>query len=279
MKKSAVILASVATLGICASLSNGAQHRISQFTREKDCSFASFATDLGFSIPSFFNPVHVSNDVEPNGWHFKKYMYEENNKPNHYSEVYDALLQSSIDNDSYLYCYRVTMDPYQARDYGFFGIGSNGDNWALSSLVTTVEFQKTISFGSQNTPEYQIINFTPQNQPAHWNSTIGFDFGIDNSGASASVSASVSYDHSELKVSSGTKIGQPFYKTTYSFNPQNGKVYTSYLRGVVYLYGMVLFRYHYNVKLIVKHNIRYYGIEWYKYADAGKATFSYNLIY
>ncbi len=68
-------------------------------------------------------------------------------------------------------------------------------------------------------------------------------------------------------------------KSTYFFNPQNGKVYTSYLRGVVYLYGMVLFRYHYNVKLIVKHNIRYYGIEWYKYADAGKVTFSYNLIY
>ena len=279
MKKSAVILAAAATLGICATLSNGAQHRINQFVKEKEYSFASFAKDLGFTISSHFNPVHVSDDVEPNGWHFKKHEYKEKNKLNHYSEVYDALLQSSIDNDCYLYCYRVTMDPYQVRDYGFFGIGSSGDDWALRSLVTTVEFQKTISFGPQNTPEYQIINFAPQNQSGQWGSTMGFSFGVGNSGATASVSATVNYNHSELTVSSGTKVGQPFYKTNYFFRAMNEQAYTSYLLNVVYCYGMVLFRYHYNVKLTIKHDIQYFGRRWYDTAGPGKVHFGYNLVY
>ena len=230
MKKTATTLAALTTLGICASLCSGAQNKIDPFIRDKNESFHSFASFLDFSIPSNFYPVHVSNDVEPNGWHYQERGYYEQGKLNHFSKVYDALLKSSDDLDTYLYCYRVTLDPYQVRDLGFLGIGSNSDDWALYELETTVSFQKTISFGPQNIPEYEIINYAPLNEPSQWTETIGFSYGASASGPNVSISASVNFNHSELTVKSGTKTGQPLYKTTYSFRrPLHSKIYSDYL--------------------------------------------------
>lgn len=280
MKKSALTLAAFATLGICASLCNGAQQKTNPFIRDKEESFHSFGLALDINVPESFYPVHVTNAVEPNGWHHKEYRYYEQGKLNHYSQVYDALLKSSEDSDVYLYCYRVTLDPYQVRDWGFLGIGSNSDDWALYELETTVNFQKTISFGPQNTPEYEILNYAPKNNPSQYTGSIGFSVGMDSSGPSASISASVDYNHNELTVTSGTTIGQPFYKTNYVFRPYGISGYTQYLRHSVYCYGMVMFRYCYNVKLVVKHKIQYVGTAYYQLTgDAGKANLSYNLIY
>lgn len=277
MKKSSIVLAAVATLGICAFLSNGAQFRNSPFIQEKKESFHSFGANLGFSIPSNFEDVHIiPNDKNDNDWHFESYRYVEKGKLNHYSDVYDALLESSDDPDLYLYVYRVTLEPHQVRDYGFLGFGSSGDDWVLYNLQTTVEFQKTIIFGPQNIPQYQILNFAPMNQPTTWSDTIGFDIGGSSSGPSVSVSASVSYNHSELSVYSETSVGDPYYETGYLFRPM-GNVYSLYLQNTVYCYGMVLFRYHYNVDLVVKHNIQYRGVRWYDLGNEGKVTLGYHL--
>lgn len=278
-EKSALTLAALATLGVCVSLCNGAQHKTNLLIQDKKESFHSFASQIGFNIPEYYVPVHVTNQVESNGWHFDEYRYYEAGKLNHYSQVYDALLKSTCDDDVYLYCYKITLDPHQVRDYGFLGIGSSGDNWALYSLKTIVNFQKTISFGPQNTPEYEILNFAPKNHPSQWSQTIGFDVGISPSGVSSSVSASVNFNYSELSVESGTSAGIPVYKTLYSFKPINGNIYTSYLLRTEYCYGMVLFRYRYNVKLTISHDIQYAGTAWNWYGDAGKVHFGYNLIY
>ena len=89
MKKSATTLAALATLGICASLCSGAQNKIDQFIQDKNESFHSFASYLDFSIPPNFYPVHVSNDVEPNGWHTQERGYYEQGKFNHYSNTFN----------------------------------------------------------------------------------------------------------------------------------------------------------------------------------------------
>ena len=277
MKKSATTLAALATLGICASLCSGAQNKINPFIQDKKESFHSFASQLGFDIPPSFYPVHVTNDIEQNGWHYKEYRYYEKNKLNHFSQVYDALLKCSDELDTYLYCYRVTLDPYQVRDWGFFGIGSNSDNWSLYHLKTTVDFEKTIILGPQNIPQYEIINYSPQNTPSQVSHTIGFDVSLGPDGPSATVGASVSFDHSELTVTSGTKVGEPFYRTDYNYRPVAG--YTSYMHNSVYCHGMVYFRYRYNVRLVVTHDIQYYGEAYYGINDAGRAILGYNLIY
>ena len=278
MKKSALTLAALATIGICASLSKGAQLKNDPFIQEKNESFNTVAHFLDFHIPSNFQPVHLIPDQDNvEEWHYLENQYREKGKLNHYTEVYDALLQCDDDEDLFVYCYRVTMDPYWVRNYGFLGIGSDSDNWALYSLETTIQFQKTISFGPQNTPRYSILNFAPQNQPSRTTESIGFDVGVSATGPSADFSATVDYDHDELSVTSGTKIGNPFYKTSYSFASQQGNNNSEYLKNAVYCHGMVAFRYHYNVDLVIQHKIQYRGTAWYELGDAGKVQFGYHM--
>ncbi len=120
---------------------------------------------------------------------------------------------------------------------------------------------------------FGLLIFAPQKQLSRTTESIGFGVGVSAAGPSANFSVTVDYDHDELPVTSGTKIGGPFYKTSYSFALQQGNNNSEYLKNAVYCQGMVAFRYHYNVDLVIEHKIQYRGTAWYELEDAGK----YNL--
>lgn len=219
-------------------------------------SFYSKARSYGFNISEDYEPYYMDDFKE------LEHSYYEHNTLNHTTKVVQILLRNKYDTSIWCFAYRVCASPLQVRDWGVMGIGSNSDNWYNHKIQTSIQFRDS---------SYEIINYAPQNEPNKALGNIGV--GLDSTGFS--ISASVDFNHSDLKIVSNTKTALYKYETIYNYEsyPWNTN---SYLAGDVYAYGMVMFRHIGATWVDVEHEIGYYGSEWYgyhEYEDACMARF------
>ena len=214
-------------------------------------SFYSKVRAYGFNISEDYEPIYMSDFKE-----LEKSYYEKD-KLNHTTKVVQVLLRNKYDPSIWCFIYRVCTSPLQVRDNGFMGLGSNGDDWYTRKIKTTIQFRDS---------SYEIINFAPQNKPSTTSGTIGV--GLDSNGPS--ISASVDYNHSELSIVSNTKTALYKYETIYNYS---SSIYntSSYLKGDIYAYGMVMFKHEGVVWIDVEHEIGYFGYWWYGYNESSNA--------
>lgn len=186
-----------------------------------------------------------------------EYSYYEKGKLNHQTKVVQVLLRNKYKPNIWCFIYRVSASPLQVRNNGFMGIGSYGDDWYTRKIKTTIQFRDS---------SYEIINYAPQNEPNKTTGSIGV--GLDSSGPS--ISASVDFFHSDLKIVSNTKSSLYKYETVYNYD---SSVFNrnSYLSGDIYAYGMVLFKHDGITWVDVEHEIGYYGYWWYGYNESSSA--------
>lgn len=159
----------------------------------------------------------------------------------HYTAVYEVLVRSQSNPNCYAFVYKIVTSPYQERNWGVLGIGSYGNNYFNYDIKTNISFP-------YSSEQYTITDYEPKNSPAKSTSTIGV--GLDSSGPS--ISASVSFDHSELSVISNTRSGDKIYNTYYKIRGAS-----NYVNGEISSYGMVMFYTTNTVWIDVNHEIQY----------------------
>lgn len=195
------------------------------------------AAAYGFDISDTYVPFTDLDFYENEAIVYRNEKYE------HYTLIVETFLQNTIDSTLYTYAYKVVTDPKQpGRNWGFLGIGSYGDDFLQDSVKTSIQFP----------PNYQIMSYAPHNSPGAYTTSIGV--GAGSSGFD--VSASVSFDHSELTVISNTSTGSRFYETIYDFDSNNN--WTPYTTGEVTSYGMVRIKRVGQISFAVNHKIRYH---------------------
>ena len=210
-------------------------------------SFYANANAYGFNISADYAPIYMNN------FQTGRHEYRERNTLNHVTEYVEVLVRSKSDPTLWAFMYRITASPLQVRNNGFLGVNSHSDNWYNHFIKTTIQLRDSNS---------SIINFAPQNNPPKHTSTIGV--GLDSNGPS------VSYDHSQLKVTSNTKTATNTYQTIYRYDSHAFQV-NSYLAGDVHAYGILHFRKSGAAWIDVKHEIGYYGHIWYAYNSNSQA--------
>lgn len=216
--------------------------------------FSVEAAACGFNIDDDFQPKYMKN----NTIQFDDY-YRNIKGDKHYTAYYQVLVQSKSNPEIYAFVYKIITSPSQLRNWGFCGIGSYGNNYFNYDVKTTITFP-------YNEESIQILDYYPKNSPSKSTTSIGL--GIDSSGPS--ISASVSYDHSELNVISNTRTGEDLYSTHFKI-----RGYSNYAKGEIHSYGMLLFKSTATVWIDVKHQIQYeQQVGWDKTTDAGYVEFN-----
>lgn len=228
-------------------------------TEYSDDAFHSDMSIKGFDVGNLWKAYDY--DKKTNSMNFFEEEYKEKSIINHYTTLDDVLLVSKYNSNIYAYIYKVTFTPYQVRDYGFFGIGSSGDNWFFRSLVSECELPST----------YRIIDYSPKNTPESWTESIGGSFGLDSGGTiSAQISCSTSYNVSELEIESNSTYMNKF-KTNYI-----DYKCSKYTKNSTCFYGMFVFQTSAGQKpnIVVKHTCQYFGQAYYGIDSHGLVEFN-----
>lgn len=228
MKKK--VLFTLSLLFLILALVGGKVKAVSPFIAECNA--------YGFDVSEDFEPIYMPNNEVQVLKNLKDWPGDK-----HSTIVAQVLMRSKSNPQIYAFVYKVVSSPYQLRNWGFAGIGSYGQNYVNYMVKTTVNF-------TENKESVQIMDYAPKNQPASYTTTIGV--GADSSGFS--ISASVDYNHSELKVLSNTRSSDAIYQTEYWFN--NGS-WSQYRKNEITSYGMFTFKTNKTVYVHINHIIQY----------------------
>lgn len=208
----------------------------------------------GFEVGNYWK-AYSYNDEENDLFSHEK-EYKERKVLNHYTTLHDALLQSKTNPNHFAYIYKITVNPKQVRNWGFFGINSYGDNWYFNSLVSECNLPN----GSQ------ILNYSPTNVASSWSESVDLGISGGYGELSANISCGVSYPVSELEVTSESDYISHYY-TEYSAYDL-----TKFTKNSSCYFGMFTFKCNGTPKIEVTHNVQYFG-EFYKFAAHGKVNF------
>lgn len=206
---------------------------------------------LGFNIGDSWKPIYTPDRT----FFHHEYTYKEANKANHTTEVDEVVLQNIYSKENYAFIYRIGVSPKQCRDYGFLGINSNSDNWYFRSIETYCDLRSG----------EELKKFTPTNGILTGATSLSIGVELDN----ANLSCGISYDWSELEITSKSDFYDDIYATTY----YDGYI-SNYTRYASYFYGMFTFKFDGVPFVDISHTIKYYGTEWYhENSAAGTVTF------
>lgn len=242
------------SLNICKV--NAAEYDFSKFYEN--------AKAYGFTISRDFRPYLIEGpELDDNGVNIREYLrkYEfrkcVKDKEENITTIYDMILVNKIDPTIKCYAYKVISCPKQpGRHWGFLGIGSYGDDFVQDYVKVSIQFPDN----------YEIMSYAPVNNPSQHTDSIGV--GIDNSGFS--ISASVSFEHSDLEVISHTDTANSYYEALYEFNEFSG---SNYIKNEVASFGMVLYKTIDFPDFNVNYDIRYHDIgSWEGSLEQTKAT-------
>ena len=212
------------------------------------------AAACGFDIDEDFEPIYMENDTVEFDYYHRNVKGDR-----HYTAYYQVLVRSKSNPEIYAFVYKIITSPYQLRNWGFCGIGSYGNNYFNYDIKTNVTFP-------YNKESIEILDYYPKNSPSKSTTSIGV--GLDSSGPS--ISASVSYDHSELTVISNTRTADDLYNTYFKIRGTS-----NYVKGEMHSYGMLMFRSSGVVWMDVKHQIQYeQQVGWDKTTDLGYVEFN-----
>jgi hypothetical protein len=230
----------------------GSSYSASEFEASCDAYGFTISTDnwVPFSAGGFNN--------------FKVYVgkfYDNETTLNYSTEIEEVLLKHVGSTNVYAFAYRILMSPLQVRHLGFLGIGSYGDDWSIDKASTKITLNST----------NHLESWAPQNGISKASVTMGV--GLDTTGPS--ISASVTYDVSELNISSSSNAATGVFGACYSiftFYQQDwrvgyfwGPLIDSYTKNSEYYYGFMTFCTDAGSlpSLVVEHDITYYGVCWY----------------
>lgn len=209
------------------------------------------AKAYGFKVSTDYKPYFIEGPkLDENGLYIKEYIrkYEYSksvkDKLENMTTIYDMILVNKIDPTIKCYAYKVISRPYQpGRYWGFLGIGSYGDNFVQDYVDVSIQFPTN----------YEIMSYAPINSPSKSTTTIGV--GVGTSGFS--ISASTSFDYSDLTVNSYTDTSQSYYEAIYDFD-QNSN--SNYIKNEVASYGMILYKSNDFPNFKVNYDIKYHDV-------------------
>jgi len=191
----------------------------------EDCMAYGFTVDKNVWIPASTKSAGaISTSQYAREFYKYSYQYKDNGILNYQSDFAYAALRSKSSSKIYGIIYRAILSPLQpGRNIGLFGIGSYGDNWYARGVDTKIEFANG----------YQMESWAPQNSPSKTTGTIGV--GLDSN--DFSITASVNFAASELKVTSKSNYATNVYQTVYTVSG-----YGDYAANSVVFYGMAIAR-------------------------------------
>jgi hypothetical protein len=131
-----------------------------------------------------------------------------------------VLLRDVRVTNSYIFVYRVGMQPQNNKQYG-------GIEWLNYSQDTRAWLPNTA----------HINQYAPQNLPGTTSGTIGVSGGTSG----LDVSASIDWTKDELNIWSSTNLATRLFATHYEYRKVGEMDYSTYLRGTVFSYGMIAF--------------------------------------
>ncbi len=220
--------------------------------------FYALAQGYGFNISKEYKPKFLRETNSGGAYDDQTFIRKETiingikDKTENVTTVIDMLLYNVKNPRVHCYAYKVISEPKQpGRNWGFMGIGSYGDDFLQDYVKVTIDFPK----------EYEILSYTPTNSPSQWTTSIG----VGLSGSGFDISASVSFDHSELNVISRTSTYDRYYEAVYDFDYNykvNGK-HTEYMKHEVTSFGMIMFQTG-MPDFVVHYDIHYHSINGYE---------------
>ncbi|MDE5868102.1 MAG: hypothetical protein K2H02_04065, partial [Anaeroplasmataceae bacterium] len=195
--------------------------------------FYATARAYGFNVSEDFAPYLMEGSkLDDNGnyikEHIRSYQYikKVKDKIENVTTIYDMILFNKADPSIKCYAYKVISCPYQpGRYWGFLGIGSYGDDFYQDYVKVSIQFPEN----------HEIMSYAPVNSPSRNTTTIGVSVGTSG----FNVSASASFDHSDLEVISHTKTNEAYYEALYEFDQSSE---SEYIKNEVVSYGMVMYK-------------------------------------
>lgn len=209
--------------------------------------FKGECTAYGFEISNEWIPYGTDEFYE------SSYPSYDNGILQYQTDIQQIFLKCKDASGIFAFAYRIVQSPVQpGRHVGFLGIGSYGDNWYARGVKTTIDLRSG----------YKLTDWAPENSPSKRSETIGVSGGTSG----FSISASVSFDHDELEVTSRTNVAKRHYETEYSVSGTD-----KYAKYSLKFYGFLTFMTNDSIAYIdVKHESKFQGIEYH-----GNITESY----
>ncbi len=209
--------------------------------------FRGECTAFGFTISDKWIPYGMDEFAE---W---RYTSTDNGVLQYQTDIEQIFLRYKDVTNVFAFAYRIVQSPCQpGRNIGFLGIGSYGDNWYARGVKTSI----TLRTG------YKLTDWAPENSPSKRTESIGVSGGSEG----FSISASASFDHSELEVISRTNIAKRHYETEYVVSGND-----EYAANSIKYYGFLTFMTDASIAYIdVKHESSFEGVSYH-----GKVTDSH----
>ncbi len=209
--------------------------------------FKSECVAFSFDISDEWMPYGMDDFAE---WRYTSY---DNGVLQYQTDIEQIFLRYKDATNVFAFAYRIVQSPCQnGRHIGFLGIGSYGDNWYARGVKTSI----TLRAG------YNLTDWAPENSSSKRTESIG----VSGGSSGFSISASTSFDHSELEVISRTNIAKRYYETEYVVSGVE-----PYAANSAKYYGFLIFMTDASIAYIdVKHESSFEGIAYH-----GKVTDSH----
>lgn len=165
-------------------------------TFEEDCLLYGIVVDEGFDL-------YCPNTDPLTFVKYSDFRYDQE-RLQYQTDIQHVLLRYEETN---IYCYlcRIVVNPVcKERDFGFLGIGSKWDNWYFNSVNVSFDLPR----------EWSIGNWTPQNDPNVYETSVGISLSNEGVGISATVSYAVTLD-----TISRTNVANNHFEVEYTYNP------------------------------------------------------------